>query len=182
MTTVKRTLVAQAALDTSALLNMRFASRLVGSETPRKLMVTVPDGPSTDGGKKVRQSVVLVPAADPTSGSLMCGWLDIAQKRAELRVHEVVSAQFEARYRQVFDVTREQYDALLRDVKAMLEMQEIEVAVIEAVPAGLEADSRATLAGSPAAPAASTGVSAALYAAAAVMLGLLLLGAYFVLR
>lgn len=182
MTTVKRTLVAQAALDTSALLNMRFATRLVGSQTPRKLMVTVPDGPSTDGGKKVRQSVVLAPAADPSSGTVMCGWLDIAQKRAELRVHEVVRAQYEARFRQPFDVTREQYDPLLRDVKSMLEMQDIEVAVIEAVPAGLEAETRATLASVPHGEPASTGLSAALYAGAALLLGLLTLGAYFALR
>ena len=80
MTTVKRTVVAQQALDTSALLNMRFASRIVGSRTPRKLMVTVPDGPSTDGGKKVRQSVVLASGADPSAGTVVCGWVPQPQQ------------------------------------------------------------------------------------------------------
>lgn len=181
MTTVKRTVVAQAALDTSALLNMRFASRLVGTRTRRKLMVSVPDGPSTDGGKKVRQSIVLAPADDPGAGTVMCGWLDIAQRRAELRVHDVVRSQYEARYKQPFDVAVDAYDALFRDVKTMLEMQEIAVAIIDSVPASADGDSRATMA--PALPPEpSTGTSAVLYVGVVVMLAALGVGAYLTLR
>jgi hypothetical protein len=149
-TPVKRTLIAQQALETSDLLNLRFASRLVGTGTPRKLMVAAPDGPSTDGGKKVRQSIVLAPAKDPTAGTVMVGWLDIAQKRAELRVHSIAEKQFVQRYRQPFDVPKVQYDGLMRDVQSMLSVQDIVVAIVEDVPQGHSDESRATMAEMPA--------------------------------
>jgi len=180
MTDAKRTVVAQAALDTSALLNMRFAPRLVGTQTKRRLTIAVPDGPSTDGGKKSRQSIVLVPAEDASAGTVMCGWLDVAQRRAELRVHGVVEAQYVARYKHEFDVPKDAYDGLLRDFKSTLEMQQIEVAIIDSVPAGLEGDSRATMA-PVASPAGAKGVSIALYLAAFALFVGLAVAAYLVL-
>lgn len=145
-------------------------------------MVTVPDGPSTDGGKKVRQSVVLASVADPSAGTVMCGWLDIAQHRAELRVHEVVRSQYEARYKHDFDVAKDAYDALFRDVKTMLEMQDIVVAIIDAVPTGLDGESRSTMAPTVTPTPSDAGVSVALYLGAALMLTALGIGAYFALR
>lgn len=188
-TQVKRTLIAQQALETSDLLNLRFQSRLVGTATPRKLMVAVPDGPSSDGGKKVRQSIVLAPAhaKDAAAGTVMVGWLDIVQKRAELRVHAVVKSQFEQRWHQPFDVPKEPYDALMRDVQSMLGVQEIEVAVIQAVPQGHGDESRATMADVPRAAIAADASSATnTTSLIAIALGTLLLvglaaGAYAVL-
>ena len=149
--------MSQQALETSDLLNMRFAAKLLGTTTPRKLMVAAPDGPSSDGGKKVRQSIVLAPANDPSAGTVMVGWLDIAQKRAELRVHAVVKAQFEQRYRIPFDVPQDAYDALMRDVQSMLGFQEIQVAVVQAMPDGQAPESRATMAEMPRAAASESG-------------------------
>ena len=42
-TPVKRTMMAQQALETSDLLNLRFASRVVGHTVKRKLMVAAPE-------------------------------------------------------------------------------------------------------------------------------------------
>lgn len=146
---VKRTLVAQAAMETSDILNLRFAGRLVGSQTPRRLMVAAPDGVSTQGGKQVRQSIVLAPANDPSAGTVMVGWLDIAQKKAELRTHAVVKQQYEQRYQKPFDVAQDGYDAIMRDVQTMFQMQSIETAVISNVSPAVEA---ARMTAAPSAP------------------------------
>lgn len=135
---VKRTRMAQAALEASDLLNMRFANRPIGVNPPRKLMVAAPDGPSTDGGRKVRQSIVLSPTVPSNVGQVMVGWLDISQKRAELRVHALVTTQFEQRYHQSFDITVEAYDVLMRDVRSMLTAQDIVVTVVDALPVAKE--------------------------------------------
>lgn len=152
---VKRTLVAQAAMETSDILNLRFAGRLVGTQTPRRLMVAAPDGPSTQGGKRVRQSIVLAAANDPSAGTVMVGWLDIAQKKAELRTHAVVKAQYEQRYHQAFDVPQDGYDAIMRDVQSMFQMQSIDTAVIAQVSAPGPDDVRTTTAPVHAPPAQS---------------------------
>lgn len=178
---VKRTLVAQAAMETSDILNLRFAGRIVGTRTPRRLMVAAPDGPSTDGGKRVRQSIVLAPVQDASAGTVMVGWLDIAQKRAELRVHAVVRAQYEQRYRQAFDVPQDAYDAIMRDVQTMFQAQSIETAIITAVPQGTPDDSRSTTV--PTTPSASASTNVPLL----VVLGIAVacvaaVGAFFALR
>ena len=181
-TPVKRTMMAQQALETSDLLNLRFASRVVGHTVKRKLMVDAPDGPSSDGGKKVRQSIVLAPVNDADAGTIMVGWLDIAQKRAELRLYEVVKSQYEQRYHQPFDVDKAPYDALMRDVQSMLGVQDITVAIIQDTPPALTESARATLANVPPPASSSGNVVAVVMAIGAILLIGLALVAYFLLR
>lgn len=122
---VKRTMMAQQALEVSDLLNMRFAGMLVGQEPKKRLQVNAPDGPSTDGGKRARQSITV---QQPDGGNaLMCGWLDVAQKKAELRTYRVIAEHSEQRYHRPFDVTQGEYDNLMREAQSLLKLQGYEV-------------------------------------------------------
>src|SRR5690606_3121421 len=58
---VKRTVVAQQAIDLGELLNFRFEHRHVGRDAPKRLSVITLASQSTGGGKLARQSVVLTP-------------------------------------------------------------------------------------------------------------------------
>jgi hypothetical protein len=126
---VKRTMMAQQALEVSDLLNMRFASMLVGQEPKKRLLVNAPDGPSTDGGKKARQSITIAPADNSGATVLMCGWIDVAQKKAELRTYRVVAEQSTQRYHRPFDVTMPEYESLTREANSLLTLQGYEVHV-----------------------------------------------------
>ncbi len=128
---VKRTMVSQQAMEMSQLLTLRFARQVVGDEIPKRLMVQEPDGPSTGGGKMARQSIVLAPNDGSAAGGIMVGWLDIAQKAAELRMHGVVAAHHAERYGAPLDVAPAQYDALMTDVVTMLSSQAFHTNIVD---------------------------------------------------
>jgi hypothetical protein len=113
----------------SDLLNMRFAGMLVGQEPKKRLLVNAPDGPSTDGGKKARQSITIAPADNSGATVLMCGWIDVAQKKAEIRTYRVVAEQSTQRYHRPFDVTMPEYESLTREANSLLTLQGYEVHV-----------------------------------------------------
>lgn len=132
---VKRTMMAQQALEVSDLLNMRFSGMPVGQEPKKRLLVNAPDGPSTDGGKKARQSITIGPADATSAAALMCGWIDVAHKKAELRSYRVVAAQSEQRYHKAFDVTQAEYEGLIREAQSLLGFQGFEIVVHDEMPA-----------------------------------------------
>lgn len=142
---VKRTMMAQQALEVSDLLNMRFAGMLVGQEPKKRLLVNAPDGPSTDGGKKARQSITIAPADN--SSALMCGWIDVAHKKAELRTYRVVAAQSAQRYHRAFDVTQTEYDGLAREAESLLKLQGYEVHVHDDLPSEAASPAKAAAVG-----------------------------------
>lgn len=127
--------MAQQALEVSDLLNMRFSGMPVGQEPKKRLLVNAPDGPSTDGGKKARQSITIGPADATSAAALMCGWIDVAQKKAEFRSYRVVAAQSEQRYHRAFDVTEPEYEGLLREAQSLLGFQGFEIVVHDEMPA-----------------------------------------------
>lgn len=114
------TMTAREGLDVAEMVNAAFkAKKPIGKRTPYRLEIVEPDGPSTSGGKRARQTIRLV-ATGGGNGPVMCGYLDVAQKIAELRTHDAVSEQYEERFRDKFDVTHEEYAALMRDLQATL--------------------------------------------------------------
>lgn len=125
---VKRTVVAQQAIDLGELLNFRFERKHVGRDVPKRLSVITLDSQSTEGGKLARQSVVLTPLEEGAQGSIMCGWVDVARREAELREHGLVREQFEARYHVPFDVSHDEYEALIADVQSLLANQGFTIA------------------------------------------------------
>lgn len=116
---INYTLTAREGVDVAELVKAAFGRKTYGAQTPRRVEVIAPDGPSTAGGKRARQTVRLVAAAGEAA-PVMCGFVDAAQKRVELRTYASVSRQFEERFGAPFDVTEPEYGALCRELEATL--------------------------------------------------------------
>lgn len=113
------TVNAREGFNTSEVVNAAFAKRSFGSSTPRRLEVVEPDGPSTAGGKRARQTIRLVPR-EGNAPPLMCGSLDASQRAVELRSYGALCAQYEERFRQPLDISAEEYTRLAKDLQATL--------------------------------------------------------------
>ncbi|MDB4976615.1 MAG: hypothetical protein JWN48_4956 [Myxococcaceae bacterium] len=113
------TMTAQEGLNASELLNAAFARKTIGKQTPRRLEVFAPDGPSTGGGKAARQTIRLVPLSGDT-GPVMCGFLDSGQKIVELRSYDALVQQYEARFGQACDLAADEYATLCRELQMTL--------------------------------------------------------------
>ena len=119
-----RTHHANQAVAIKELLALRFAEERFGDAAPRALKVSEPDGPSTDGGRKARQSLVLADTDGATS--LVCGWIDVAKRVAEVRAFAVVNQQHQARHHRPLDIPREDYNRFAGELSSFLETQGIE--------------------------------------------------------
>ncbi|MBN1655187.1 MAG: hypothetical protein JXA30_15570 [Deltaproteobacteria bacterium] len=135
---LKMTVVAQEAMDIGDHLMMLFSNRTFGDDPTMRLEVAKPDGPSTDGGKKARQTIALVPVAD-VGGKVMLGWLDVALKRVELRSFRVVRRQYHDRYGTTLVLPQQQYDKLVEVVSDLLRHRGFNVLVKDDMPARLKA-------------------------------------------
>ncbi len=113
------TINAAAGFNAAEIVNVAFAKRTVGSAAPRRLEVVEPDGPSTAGGKRARQTIRLV-ATDGGAAPLMVGALDASQRTVELRSYLTVRAQYEERFQQPIDITPEDYTRLGKELQATL--------------------------------------------------------------
>lgn len=120
----RRTYHANQAVHLSDLINLRFSPERYGTENPRFVRVTEPDGPSTDGGRKARQAIMLCSQADPDDRGIVCGHVAIKHKQAELRSYAYVKHQFEARFKRDIDISRSEYNRLLDKLQEFLHTQE----------------------------------------------------------
>jgi hypothetical protein len=114
------TQMAHQAVNAAELLNKGLHKKTVGKKDPRHLEVSEPSGPSTGGGKRARQSINLVPISGE-GGVIMCAWLDVAQRAADIRPYDEVEEQFKRRFGGKFDVTPDEYRILMKDLEGMLE-------------------------------------------------------------
>ena len=113
------TMTAREGLDAAELVNAAFGRKTIGAVTPRHVEVVAPDGPSTAGGKRARQTIRLVPASGE-GAPVMCGFLDVARKVVELRSYRSVAQQYHERFGASFDVTDDEYTALCKELEATL--------------------------------------------------------------
>lgn len=127
-----RTKTAQQAMAVTDIVNRTLAEKVVGAEPPKRLQIRDLDGPSTQGGRRARQSIVLVPIDGSIEGSMMCGWVDTAQKDAEIRTHALVARQFRERYRRELDVTPAEYDEVTHELRGLLAFDSIEARTVDA--------------------------------------------------
>src|SRR5687768_14401573 len=95
---IRRTMHADQAVHLADLVSLKFSSIRYGTTSKRVLKVMEPDGPSTDGGRKARQSIVLAPEEGDEKGTIVCGWLDVFRRVAELKSYPVVSQTHQERY------------------------------------------------------------------------------------
>lgn len=126
-----RTVHAQQAFEFTEVFAYKFDPAVFGQTPPRRLKLFEPDGPSTAGGKQARQSLVLVPESGD-GGNLVIGWIDVSLKAAELRSYDLLAQQFKARFGSRIDLSRQEYETLLDDLRAFLKIQKIDLKVAEA--------------------------------------------------
>ena len=128
------TMMAQEAMDIGDHLMLMFMKRTVGEDPKMRLDVAKPDGPSTEGGKKARQTISLVPV-EGSGGKQMVGWLDVAQKRVEVRSHRVIIKQYNERYGTDMNVPQPEYDELVEALSGFLKGRGFNVVVKDDMPA-----------------------------------------------
>ncbi len=124
-----RTVHAQQAFALTEVFQYKFSHVVFGQKRPRRLKVLEPDV-STAGGKRARQSMVLVPD-EGDGGTLVIGWLDTPARTAELRSFNVVRQQYQARFNTEIDLERDAYDALLDDLRSFLKIQKIDLRIVD---------------------------------------------------
>ena len=123
---VNRTFHASQALELGLIVAQKFVNRRYGTDPKRVVKVSELDGPSTDGGRKARQSLVLA-ASDGYGPAIVFGWIDTATKRAELRSWSLLNKQFQARAGRSLDVDIDSYGQLLDEMDALLRSQGVYV-------------------------------------------------------
>jgi hypothetical protein len=106
-----------------------MSSKVYGRGPHRVLRIDEPEGPSTAGGKLARQAISLVPRKG-NAPSLMCGWVDVSKREAQLRNFEAVARRYEAHHGQPLEMQPEEYERFLRDVEEVLTKAVIKVRVI----------------------------------------------------
>jgi hypothetical protein len=117
----KRTQVAQSAFDFARYFSSVFDSVRVLGSTQRRPRLVTPEGMSTAGGKRARQSIVLQPD-DPAGTALTVGWVDIGERRALLRTHGCLEAlHFERFKNRPFDMDRASYAGFFDQVKSFFD-------------------------------------------------------------
>mgnify|MGYP000022013930 CR=1 FL=1 len=130
-----RTFHANQAVQLSDLVALKFNDARFGTGTPRVLKVSNPDGPSTDGGLKARQSIVLVhEGSDTNAGAIVVGWLDVSRRSAELRPYASVNQQQQARFGTQLDVSKLEYERCVADLHDFFRTQGIDSRVQVATP------------------------------------------------
>ena len=117
-----RTYHANQAVQLTELITIRFANESFGTSTQRLVHVAEPDGPSTDGGRKARQSIVLKPKYGDGPG-IVVGWIDVSKATAELKGFSVLSQQHQARYHDIPDISRGEYDRFVHELMDFLKLQ-----------------------------------------------------------
>jgi hypothetical protein len=127
-----RTVHAQQAFELTEVFAYKFGHLFFGQARPRKLKLLEPDV-STAGGKRARQSLVLSPD-EGDGGNLVIGFIDAPARIAELRSYNVLRQQFQARFNTEIDLKREEYDAMLRDLRSFLKIQRFDPKIVEAAP------------------------------------------------
>jgi len=124
------TLHAQQGFEFADVFSYKFGRRPVGAP-PRRLVLREPDGPSTAGGKRARQPMVL---ENDQRDAIVCGWVDLPGQSAEVRSFGYVSEQFRARKGHLIDVPKAAYDELMSEVAAFLRVQRLDVQRAERAP------------------------------------------------
>jgi hypothetical protein len=93
------------------LLRETFAHRRYGPARYR-LHIEEPAGPSTGGGRQARQPLSLVSRKEPVP-AIVCGWVDVAQKEAQVRSYGVVAQRYESRHGYPPKLSQEEYERFI---------------------------------------------------------------------
>ena len=114
-----RTQLAAQAVNAADVINVSLQRRLLGEVSARHVVVDRPEGVSTEGGKKARQAIKLV-EVDGGGTAVMCGWMDVGRKQAELRSYHTIDEHHRRRFAEPLDFTAQAYQDLMREVAKLL--------------------------------------------------------------
>ena len=167
-----RTEFASAALQMTTTFAMRFKDTKVGEKAPRRVLVQEMDVETTGGGKQARVTITLVPEGGQGAGGrpLVCGWIDVAENRVQLRSYATVAALFKTQNKRFFDCPEADYQKFVEVTRAFVEENNHRFDVVDEV----TPDSRPLSAAVAPAPVASGGSTLILAIGAVVIIGCVL--------
>lgn len=148
-TDISRTHHADQAVHLADLVSLKFAPMRFGHIRRRVVRVMEPDGPSTDGGRKARQSIVLLPEDGEVGGVIVCGWLDVFRHVAELKSHALVGQAYFERYGMTIDVSKSEYQRMVDTMLEFLRALQIDARMARAERGRTIVSERATPAATP---------------------------------
>jgi translation initiation factor IF-2 len=128
-----RTYHATQAMQLSELIGLKFAPLRYGKANPRIVKVQEPDGPSTDGGRKARQAMLLIPQKGE-GNTIVFGFIDMVKRSAELRSYAALKQQYEARFHEPIDLEDDDYGKLLGTMRDYLMLQQVSFELVDHVP------------------------------------------------
>lgn len=131
-----RTFFAGQAITMSDLFYARFNNLRFGGTSLRYAHVQEIDVESTAGGKAARMAIVLLPeGADGTHpDKIVCGWLDVGQKKADVRNYAVMSQVFQEKFHKAMDCPEEEYEKFLTALKEFVADTGMTLNIISAPP------------------------------------------------
>jgi translation initiation factor IF-2 len=89
--------------------------------------LSVPEGPSTGGGRQARQSLRLVPRRKGYS-TVIAGTVDPVTSTAELRTFEHVAILHELRFKQPLEISGEEWDDFLAKADVVMNLARVRAA------------------------------------------------------
>ena len=107
------------------MLELQFATHTVGTQVVRRLQITGLDAPSTDGGRKARQAIMLADVHEQKP-AIVIGFLDAPHRAAQLKSYVVISQEYSARYGVPIDIAVPEYDRFVKALIAFLKGQQID--------------------------------------------------------
>jgi translation initiation factor IF-2 len=110
-------------------LRAALSKKVYGRGPHRVLRIDEPEGPSTAGGKLARQSIALVPRKG-SGPSLVCGWVDVSKREAQLRNFDAVAKRYESHHGEPLELRADEYERFLNDVEEVLTRAVIKVRVM----------------------------------------------------
>lgn len=129
-----RTAFASKALELSDMFMVKFGRRSFPGVVARVVKVEAPEE-STGGGKKAREPISLVPAAGAQGNTLVIGWMNVAENRAEMRAYHVLAEMHRQRFGKNLDLPRHDYDQFLDEARRFFAEEAITLDLIEDAPA-----------------------------------------------
>jgi hypothetical protein len=134
-----RTVFAQQAIDLAEVFNLVVGAAQLAGPVQFRVELSAPEGQSTGGGTQSLQHVKLIPADG--GATLVAGWMNQVERRAELRTLAYLDAQHGLRFQNAQlrappapsqRLDRQRYEALLQRIEAFLRDQGIDARVADA--------------------------------------------------
>lgn len=129
-----RTAFASKALELSDMFMIKFGRRAFGGAISRTVHVAPPEE-STAGGRLAREAISLIPAGGAAGATLVIGWMNVAENRAELRAYPVLAEIHRQRFGGVLDLSRPDYDGFLDEARRFFSEEGIALELLSEPPA-----------------------------------------------